>query len=456
MKMQKNEHLVNGIDPYAFTEDMVDGVSVYSRNIPWSTGVFVRFIFNVGAMHDPKGKEGLAHFLEHMIFSGNNTYPDKFAIDQFSKKYTLDSLNASTSFGNTIIKFRCLPEHLDQALHGVIEMITGSFLKDEDVKKEKSIITEEAWGVFKNEKSIAYLKMEKENVYHDFPDRLRIHSSLGWPETILCIERDDLVSLYETAYVRENLSVVMSGLVTEKEKQTLARYIPKIKNGIKVPDMFVPKEVHPPKENVWVHTYEDMGITPSKQAHVGLGSIREHAYSVDKAGIFGVTKLLVNELLHRELRHNNSWCYSVNSSFGNKADMSFAGIYTSVNPDNVVESVQILESIIRAIISGKHKEDFEQEKQLMIDRRKAVELVTLDVVDWAVDALMSRESIETRESYLQHIYSVTYEDVVACLKGFFTESHQWMISVAVPNEEYKKQIYSTLKKQSDMLFKNSM
>lgn len=453
--MQKNDHLVNGIDPYEFTEDIVEGVSIYSRNIPWSTGVFVRFVFNIGAMHDPIGKEGLAHFLEHMIFSGNNTYTDKFEIDQFSKRYTLDSLNASTSFGNTIITFRCLPEHLDQALHGVIEMITTSLLRDEDIKKEQNIITEEAWGVFKNEKRIMYMKSARENVYHDFPDRLRIQSPLGWPETIVRIGKDDLVSLYETAYVKENLSVVISGLVTETEKQILATHISKIKEGNTAAEMFVPKKVNPPKEHVWIHTYEEMGVTPSKQAQVSIGSIKEHSYSYEKSGIFGVTKLLVKELLHRELRHKNSWCYSVNCAFGYKADMSFADIDTGVNPDNVIESVRIIESIIGSVIAGNHREDFEQEKQLMIDRRKAVELVTSDVVDWAVDALLSREQIETRESYLKNIHAVTYEDVVICLKGFFSESNQWVVSVAVPNEEYKKQIYDSLKKQSSVLFKDS-
>ena len=34
---------------------------------------------NCGCLNDPKKRQGLAHFLEHMIFMGSSKYPDENA-----------------------------------------------------------------------------------------------------------------------------------------------------------------------------------------------------------------------------------------------------------------------------------------------------------------------------------------------------------------------------------------
>ena len=104
----KKEYLIGGIDPYDFKTANYKGSRIYSKEVPWATCIYVRFLFNAGARHDPKGKEGVMHFMEHMLFSGTPTYPTKFDIDQFSKAHTLDSFNAFTSFSHMCLNYRCL------------------------------------------------------------------------------------------------------------------------------------------------------------------------------------------------------------------------------------------------------------------------------------------------------------------------------------------------------------
>ena len=56
---------------------------------------------NIGSFSDPKNAEGLAHFLEHMLFMGSKKYP-------FNNKYwdfiTLNggNCNAYTNIMNTV------------------------------------------------------------------------------------------------------------------------------------------------------------------------------------------------------------------------------------------------------------------------------------------------------------------------------------------------------------------
>ena len=42
---------------------------------------------NVGSGNDPKGRQGLAHFLEHMLFLGTEAFPDAGEYQEFINKH---------------------------------------------------------------------------------------------------------------------------------------------------------------------------------------------------------------------------------------------------------------------------------------------------------------------------------------------------------------------------------
>ncbi len=440
----KNEYLINGIDPYDFTEEKVRYSKLYTKHVPWSTCTYVQFVFNIGAMHDPKGKEGLAHFLEHMVFAGSPSFQTKFDLDQFSKTQTLDSLNANTSFANTCFHFRCLPEQLEDALNGVLEIITKPLLREEDVVQEKEIIIREAWDSFKNEKAISFKKREVKNLFKDFPDKLRVPYAIGWPDTIQNIEKKDLEIALRN-YVQQNLSVVLSGYVTKKEKKMVQDIINKIPAGKKVKEVYVPKVVHAPTERVWIHTYEEMGRSDVNQAYVEISCGRELKATKGKTGAMILARALLYEILFRELRHKNSWCYSVGAGFGNSVDYTYGEMHTKVDVAHALESVQIMRRIVEDIVQGSYKDEFLQEKSLVIERKRAVELVTSDIVDMAVQTLRHRDTIDTRKESFDMLYKTTFKDVQKLIKDTFMNK-KWIVDVRTPNSFNTKKLSADIAK----------
>ncbi len=413
--LDTEKHLINGIDPYDFTKEKVGEACVYSRHIPWSSVIHIRFLFNFGAMHDESNKEGTAHFLEHMIFQGNPIYKDKFEIDQFSKKYTLDSLNAFTAFSHVSVHFRCLPEHINEALEGIYQMLSNSYLREEDIEKERSIIIQEAWGRYVNNEHIEYLKKEKENIYHDMPDRLRLQSPLGWPDTIPNIQKKDLEFSRGIGFTQKNLSVIVAGVVTPATLDAVRRYVSKLPTGEEIKKLYVPKEMGDPLEKVWVFSQKERGLTNTKQAKVSLSSGITKEYPCTEA-VKIVTSDLLYELLFKEIRHKHNWCYKVLASFGNTEDLTFGEIGTTVDPEHILETIKLLHNIVDGIISGKHMGEFEQEKQLRLDRKAAVELTTDDVASSAVGDLRFDGKIETRKESFKDLEEVAYDDIVKLLK----------------------------------------
>ena len=139
-------------DSYDFSRKEIDGVSIFYKNLPQAPCINIRVVFNIGAFDDPTGKEGVSHFLEHMLLKGCPSIPSKKSIKEWSKINALNTLNAFTNYDNTWYTLKCLPEKYDTAIAGLKDMIFHSFLKLEDIEEERKVITQEAWGRFLNEK----------------------------------------------------------------------------------------------------------------------------------------------------------------------------------------------------------------------------------------------------------------------------------------------------------------
>lgn len=96
----------------------------------------------VGSGDDPADREGMAHFLEHMLFLGTEKYPDPGEYQQFIKSHG-GSHNAFTSFRNTNYFFDIQSEHLDAALDRFAEQFAAPLFTAELVDRERNAVHSE-------------------------------------------------------------------------------------------------------------------------------------------------------------------------------------------------------------------------------------------------------------------------------------------------------------------------
>src|SRR5579872_3606922 len=224
---------IKDFDPYDFEKKEIHGVPVYWKNLPWAPCVHIRIVFNVGAFNDEVGKEGTAHFLEHMMFQGCPSMPNEKAIKEFRKKYSLGTLNANTWYNRTIYTARSLPENFKKVLDGVKDMIFRSYLQKEDVEHERKVITQEAWRYYKNEKFLHYIKERSKNLYHGH-EWERNPRTLGWPETITKINQKDLADFHAKGYSKENMFIVLTGNLEEKDLDLMKVFLNDVPSNKKI------------------------------------------------------------------------------------------------------------------------------------------------------------------------------------------------------------------------------
>ena len=171
---------------------------------------------------------GIAHYLEHKMFEEESEI-DPFTF--FASSGT--DANAQTSFDHT--KYICYGnKDFEENLEYLLTFVNKPYFTDENVEKEKGIISEEI-KMYQDNPTYQLEMQLRENTYQKHPRRNDIAGTI---EEIKKITKEDLYKCYNNFYVPNNMVIVITGsfsvekaediiqkVLGDKEKHTL----PKIK-----------------------------------------------------------------------------------------------------------------------------------------------------------------------------------------------------------------------------------
>jgi predicted Zn-dependent peptidase len=118
-----------------------NGLRLTAVRLPHLHSAEIAIYLKVGARHDPPGKEGLSHFLEHMLFRGTSEYPTTLELENAFEALG-GSVNAATDSDTTCFYTRIHPRNILKGIHIFASMLLAPTLSGIEV--EKRIITEEA------------------------------------------------------------------------------------------------------------------------------------------------------------------------------------------------------------------------------------------------------------------------------------------------------------------------
>ncbi len=95
---------------------------------------------NIGSHQD--NIQGIAHFLEHMLFMGSKKYPNENDYNTFIKENN-GSSNAYTATDHTNYYFDCVPEGLSKVLDIFAQFFIDPLLKTDSVGRELKAVNSE-------------------------------------------------------------------------------------------------------------------------------------------------------------------------------------------------------------------------------------------------------------------------------------------------------------------------
>ncbi|KAJ2860838.1 metalloprotease [Coemansia aciculifera] len=105
---------------------------------------------NVGSNMDPVELQGLAHFLEHMLFMGTEKYPNEDEYKTYISEHS-GSYNASTSFSRTRYHFGIANDAFEGALDRLSSFFTSPLFKKDCVDRELCAVDSEYKGLLNSD-----------------------------------------------------------------------------------------------------------------------------------------------------------------------------------------------------------------------------------------------------------------------------------------------------------------
>lgn len=164
----------------------------------------------VGSGDDPKGREGIAHFLEHMLFLGTEKYPKPGEYQQFIASHG-GSHNAFTAFKDTNYFFDIQANELEPALDRFAQQFSAPLFTADLVDREKNAVNSEYSSKLK-EDGRRLLSAEKA-IYN--PANASSQFAVGNLDTLADRPgepvREDLVAFWKDHYSANLMNLVVYG-----------------------------------------------------------------------------------------------------------------------------------------------------------------------------------------------------------------------------------------------------
>ncbi|MEI6206445.1 MAG: pitrilysin family protein [Desulfuromonadales bacterium] len=201
-----------------FLHTLANGLRVVCVEMPHLHSVELAIYLKVGGRNDPPGREGLSHFLEHILFRGTADFPTSMAIESAFEAIG-GAPNAATDGESTCFYSRIHPDQVKCGMDIFASMLQRPLLGGIEI--EKRIIAEEA--------------REDLNENGDEINPDTIVSRMLWPrhplgmptigtlESIAAINRDDLAGHLRKFYVPSAAVLVVSGPVRHLDVFAAAR-----------------------------------------------------------------------------------------------------------------------------------------------------------------------------------------------------------------------------------------
>lgn len=202
-------------DPETFTLDNgLEVVVVENDRVPVVSHML---FYKVGSADEPKGKSGIAHFLEHLMFKGTETV----APGEFSAivKRIGGRENAFTSYDYTGYFQNVAKQHLGRMMALEADRMANLKLTPEEVAPELDVVREERRSRVDNDPASLHGEQVTAATYLAYPYRIPI---IGWEHEMTALTQEDAEAFYETWYAPNNAVLVVAGDVTAAEVRRLA------------------------------------------------------------------------------------------------------------------------------------------------------------------------------------------------------------------------------------------
>jgi predicted Zn-dependent peptidase len=387
-----------------------NGIRLVSERMPHVRSVAVGVWVDSGSRHEPAGRWGVSHFIEHLVFKGTESRTAEEvarAVDSVGGQ-----MDAFTTKEHTCFYVTALDRHLPLAADLLSDILLHPLFGADDIEREKSVVLQE----------FRMVEDTPDDLIHDlFAERVWAGHPLGRPilgdkSIITGLGRETILSHFLEEYGPSRITIAAAGRLQHEQLVDLLG-----KRFLEFQRSSAPRDGGPPIATPQLAVIDK----PLEQVHFVLGGAGLRQDAPDRYVLYLLNTIVggsMSSRLFQEVRERQGLVYSIYSGNAAFRDSGLFYVYAGTEPARFATVLGLVLGEIRKLRQGG---------------------VTLDELDRAKEHLkgslmLSLESTSSRmtriakqELYFGQYFSldeitsavdaVSIEDVMALIDRLFGE-----------------------------------
>jgi predicted Zn-dependent peptidase len=386
-----------------------NGIRVITEEIDHVRSVSLGAWVEGGSRHENGLTNGMAHFIEHMLFKGTrrrSAFEIAAAIDSVG-----GMMNAATGKELTSFYIKIPDYHLEMAIDLLADLFTDSCFDETEIGREKSVVLQE----------IGMVEDTPDDYVHDFFDGMFWGDHplalpvLGTKKGIEAFSRDGLLEFFRRRYCGRRLVLTAAGRLKHDQLVEWAR-----RAFGSLPEAF-PGEL--PGAAPVARAGRALLPRDLEQVHLVVGFPGPSALSPERHAGFVLNTVLggsMSSRLFQEIREKRGLVYEVSSFLTPYRDAGQFGIYAGTGREHVKETLRLIRQETDRVCS-----DLLSERELRSAKEmlKGHFLLGMESTDNRMTSLAKSELCfgrqRTAEEIVEKIEAVSSEAVRTLAAGMF-------------------------------------
>ncbi|MBA2583163.1 MAG: insulinase family protein [Bacteroidetes bacterium] len=309
-----------------------NGIRIVHKETPDATVAHCGFLIDVGSRDEDDHQQGLAHYIEHVLFKGTKKRKAFHILNRLDA--VGGEINAYTTKESTCIFASFLTEHFERAFELLKDITFDSVFPEKEIEREKDVIIDEI---------NSYLDSPSEQIFDDFEDQIfRGHplgrNILGTIKSVRNFTREDVLSFIAKHYTPHRIVFSVVGNFKASYVEKLAgKYLADIKEK---ENLYQRKIFKGYKPNVQVQKKTTF------QAHFTLGNVAYSRKNKKKIPLVLLNNMLggpaMNSRLNLAIREKYGYTYNLESNYSAYSDTGLFSVYLGTDNQFLDKTINLV------------------------------------------------------------------------------------------------------------------
>ena len=320
------------------THTLANGLRIiHAQNI--STVAYCGFAIDAGTRDETVNEQGMAHFVEHLIFKGTQKRHSWHILNRM--EHVGGDLNAFTNKEETVVYSAFLAEHFPRAVELLSDIVFHSTYPQQEIEKEVEVIIDEIQSYEDSPSELIFDDFEEQI----FPDHPLGRNILGQPDLLRQFRTEDALIFTSRYYKPDNMVFFVQGNI---EFKRVIRLLEKYTGDITAS----PTERKREKPHLYIPQSRIIKRN-THQAHVMIGSRGYDAHNDKRTALYLLNNILggpgMNSRLNVSLREKRGLVYNVEANLTSYTDTGVFCIYFGTDPKDVDRCIRLVHNELKRL-----------------------------------------------------------------------------------------------------------